>query len=561
MKMPSLRFFPSLLVAALLVLGISPVQLPAVPSAGEPTPAAPKAADTASLKGKPAAAPLVFNGATLFIIRERAFSMEPQKRVEMILRRIGRLALTPSFSPDLLTVTESEFTSDLLAGDTLVMAVTDQDAAAVGKPRGELALEYAAAVRNAVVAYRDAYSPVKLVRSGLYALAATGLLVLLLWGVLGFCRRIAAPADQWLVEGVGFRIFSYNIIRPEYLRSMVGAGLKALRLAAIGVLIIVYLQTVLALFPWTHGFALQLLDLVLVPLATMWHAWVGYVPKLFFIGVLVVVTSYLLRFIRFLFREVEQGIILLPGFHRDWAEPTYKIVRFLVIAFAAVVAFPYIPGSESPAFKGVSLFIGVLFSLGSSSAIGNMVAGVILTYMRPFLLGDRVKIADTAGFVVEKNLLVTRIRTVKNVKITIPNSLILGAHIINYSLLAREQGLILNTAITIGYDVPWRTVHELLVAAARVTAHILPEPHPFVLQTALNDFYVAYEINAYTDQPELMESICSELHQNIQDKFNEGGVEIMSPHYAQLRDGNTTTVPEANRPADYAPPFFRVKQG
>ncbi len=559
MRFYYIHVFPTLLISALLGIGIISCGSLAAGSPDLPVPVASNPGEVAVAKGKPEAAPLLFNGAPLFTIKERAFSLEPQKRAEMIARRISWLALNPSFSPDSLSVTDSEFTSDILAGDTLVMAVTDQDGVAAGKPRGKLAQEYCAAVRNAIVGQRDAYRPGKLIRSGLYALGATGLLVLLLWGLVRVCHRLETLADRWLAEGLGLRLFSYNIIRAGYLRRLFGGVLKGGRLVVILFLVIVYLQSVLALFPWTHGFALQFLDLLLGPLAIMWRALVGYIPKLFFIGVLVVVTSYILRFIRFLFREVEQGIIELPGFHRDWAEPTYKIIRFLVVAFSTVVAFPYIPGSESPAFKGVSLFIGVLFSLGSSSAIGNIVAGVILTYMRPFLLGDRVKIADSAGFVVEKNLLVTRIRSVKNVKITIPNSLILGSHIINYSLLAREQGLILHTVVTIGYDTPWRIVHNLLVDAARATSHLLPEPHPYVLQTALNDFYVAYEINAYTDQPELMEAIYSELNQNIQDTFNGAGVEIMSPHYAQLRDGNSTTIPEASRPVDYEPPSFRVK--
>ncbi len=553
------RFLSCLLFATLLVSGYFVSVSTAAVSQGEPAPRAVSVPPAApGVKGKAEAAPVVFNGAPLFIIRDRAFSLEPQKRAEMIVRRIGWLAMNPAFDPDSLTVAESEFTSDILAGDSLVMTITDQDAAAVGKRRLLLAQEYVATIRSAIVAQRDAYSPGKLFRSGLYALGATLLLVLLLWGFLRICRRLSVLADKLLSEGQGLRLFSYNIIRPEYLRGLIGGILRGGRLIIIGCLVIIYIQSVLTFFPWTHGFAMQFLDLVLGPLATMWQALVGYVPKLFFIVILVVVTSYILRFIRFLFREVEQGVIELPGFYRDWAEPTYKIIRFLIIAFTAVVAFPYIPGSDSPAFKGVSLFIGVLFSLGSTSAIGSMVAGVVLTYMRPFLLGDRVKIADTAGFVVEKNLLVTRIRTVKNVKITIPNALILGAHIINYSLLAREQGLILNTGVTIGYDTPWRTVHELLLAAARATRHILLEPPPFVLQTALNDFYVAYEINAYTDQPGIMERIYSELHQNIQEKFNEAGVEIMSPHYSQLRDGNTTTIPEGSRPEGYTPSSFRV---
>ncbi|TFH49653.1 MAG: mechanosensitive ion channel, partial [Methanothrix sp.] len=195
-----------------------------------------------------------------------------------------------------------------------------------------------------------------------------------------------------------------------------------------------------------------------------------------------------------------------------------------------------------------------------SSAIANIVAGVILTYMRAFKLGDRVKIADTIGDVVEKTLLVTRVRTIKNVDITVPNAMVLSSHIINYSSTAEDDGLILHTTITIGYDAPWRQVHELMIAAARATSNILETPAPFVLQTSLDDFYVSYQINAYTDKPSVMARTYSELHQNIQEKFNEGGVEIMPPHYATLRDGNMTTIPESYLPESYKQPPFRVKR-
>ncbi|HSH14200.1 MAG TPA: mechanosensitive ion channel family protein, partial [Desulfurivibrionaceae bacterium] len=250
--------------------------------------------------------------------------------------------------------------------------------------------------------------------------------------------------------------------------------------------------------------------------------------------------------------------IKLPNFPADWAQPTYKIGRFLVIAFTAVVVFPYLPGSDAPAFKGVSLFIGVLFSLGSTAAVANVVAGIILTYMRAFVIGDRVKIADTIGDIIEKTLLVTRVRTIKNEDITIPNAMVLGSHIINYSSSARERGLILHTTVTIGYDVPWRQVHELLLGAARASENILAEPPPFVLQTSLDDFYVSYQLNAYTDQPNRMALTYSALHQNIQDRFNAAGVEIMSPHYAALRDGNQVTVPEENLAKSYVAPAFRL---
>jgi small-conductance mechanosensitive channel len=214
-----------------------------------------------------------------------------------------------------------------------------------------------------------------------------------------------------------------------------------------------------------------------------------------------------------------------------------------VIAFSLVVIYPYIPGSNSPAFQGVSVFLGVLVSLGSSSAMANILAGVVLTYMRSFKMGDRVQISDTIGDVIEKNLLVTRLRTVKNVEISIPNSLVLNNQLVNYSTSASTEGLILHTEITIGYNAPWRQVHELLLSAAAKTQDIIETPKPFVLQKSLDDSYVTYEINCFTRHANNMTNIYSELHQNIQDLFNSAGVEIMSPSYKALRDGNASTIP------------------
>jgi small-conductance mechanosensitive channel len=220
--------------------------------------------------------------------------------------------------------------------------------------------------------------------------------------------------------------------------------------------------------------------------------------------------------------------------------------------------FPYIPGHSSPAFQGVSIFVGVLFSLGSAGAVSNIIAGVLLTYTRAFQIGDRIKIGDTFGDVLEKSLLATRIRTIKNEDVTVPNALVLSSHVVNFSSCAATGGLILHTSVTIGYDAPWRKVHELLIAAALSTRGILKSPDPFVLQTALNDFYVTYEINAYTDEPVRMVSVYAELHQNIQDSFNEAGVEICSPHFAAVRDANRIAIPTDYVPGSYTPPAFRV---
>ena len=223
-----------------------------------------------------------------------------------------------------------------------------------------------------------------------------------------------------------------------------------------------------------------------------------------------------------------------------------------------VLIFPYLPGSGSDIFKGVSIFIGVLFSLGSSSAIANMVAGLVITYMRPFKIGDRIKIGDATGDVLEKTLLVTRIKTIKNEVITIPNSSVLSGNTINYTIEAQGQGLIIHTTVTIGYDIPWKTMHQVLIDAALRVDLILKEPSPFVLQTSLDDFYVSYQINAYTKEANKQALVYSNLHQNIQDVCFEQGIEILSSHYLAARDGNATTIPVDYRPKEYEDPSFNV---
>jgi small-conductance mechanosensitive channel len=335
---------------------------------------------------------------------------------------------------------------------------------------------------------------------------------------------------------------------------------RALRVVATLLVLYFYVPLVLSFFPWTAPLSRRIVGIALRPFANAWNGFIDYLPNLFYLAAGVIIVRYLLKLIKLVADAISAGTITIEGFHPDWSEPTYKIVRTLVFIFAVMVLYPYLPGAGSDAFKGVSLFVGVLFSLGSSGAVGNMVAGVVLTYTRAFNVGDRVKVGETTGDVIEKTLLVTRLRTIKNVSITIPNGQVLGGQIVNYTALAKERGLILHTSVTIGYDAPWKTVHELLIQAAERTTHILKDPKPFVHQTSLDDFYVAYQLNAYTDRADAQAAIYSELHGHIQDCFNEGGVEILSPHYRAQRDGNMVTIPASYLPADYKAPSFRVEE-
>ena len=377
-------------------------------------------------------------------------------------------------------------------------------------------------------------------------------------------RAASLRVDDRIESERGRRLRSITIQKVQLITAQRLAAILKLVARYLGLvvdllLVLVYLTVLFSIFPQTRGLVNTLLTGVFDALSRGWQSFVDYLPSLINLIVIALVTHFGLRLVRFLFGEVGKGTIVLPNFDTDWAQPTYQLVRVLIIALALVVAFPYIPGSDSPAFQGISIFIGFLVSLGSSSFVANIIAGVVLTYTRAFRLGDRVKIGETIGDVLEKSLLVTRVRTIKNVEITIPNSIVLSSHIVNYSSNSQKNmGLILHSTVTLGYDVPWREVHQALIQAALNTPDILAEPRPFVLQTSLDDYYVSYEINAYTNTPHRMAVIYSDLHQNIQDACNAAGIEILSPAYNALRDGNHSTIPGEHLPPDYRPPGFRI---
>jgi len=503
-------------------------------------------------------APVTVNGKTIFEV-QGVLSFPAQARAAAISTRIQDLSKDGMFRPESVSVADSQAATDIVAGDLIVMSVTDQDANLAGKPRVGLANEYAGDIRSAITALRDEYSLKSLLLGGVYLLICTAILVLFLRFLAFAFPKFYRKIDSWRGTLIpSLRIQRFELLPSTRIADFAIGSAKLLRFALVVVALYVYASLALGFFPWTQGYSRVLIDYTLSPLRLVGQAVVGYLPNLFFIGVILVISFYFTKFVRIIFAEIGKQTIAISGFYPEWAEPTYKIVRFLIFTLTVIVIFPYLPGSRSPAFQGISIFLGVLFSLGSTSAVANVVAGVILTYMRAFRLGDRVKIADTVGDVIEKTLLVTRVRTIKNVEITITNAMVLNSHIINYSASTREGGLILHTQVTIGYDAQWRTVHQLLIDAALATADIAPEPKPFVFQTALDDFYVHYEINAFTNRPSQMAKIYSDLHQNIQDRFNEAGVEIMSSHYSSVRDGNQTTVPESYLPKEYVAPSFRL---
>lgn len=509
----------------------------------------------------PAGTPIVVRGDTLFRVFGRLGLLDADLRAAGITARLDSIARNYRPERDSLHVVEIDGDVVVMAGDMAILAVLPADAVRAGVSQQELAAEYIGQLSGALstTAFRWQLREFGIgFLKTLLTLVALGALVWLLRGLherllrlVNFFRhskRIPSITLQQLEVISADKIADALLLTIKVMRGVI--------LLLVGYLLVVL---VLGYFPWTKGASGRILDYVVGPLGTVGTAILDYLPNVFFVVVIVLVTKYILKGLHFFFNAVGSGAVTLGTFDREWAEPTYKLVRFLVLAFALIAMFPYLPGSKSDAFKGVSLFMGVLLSLGSTGAVANLVAGTLLTYSRSFQIGDRVRIGDTLGDVVMRTLLVTKIRTSYNVEVTIPNSKVMSGDVLNYSTIARTQGVILRTTITIGYDVPWRRVHELLVSAALSTEGIEKEPAPFVLQTGLNDYYPAYELNTYVKDATRMRLTLSALNERVQDVFAEAKVEITSPAYTAIRDGNAMAIPPESLATDYVPGAFSVR--
>lgn len=506
-------------------------------------------------------APIMIEGREVARVWEATPPFALQERAIEIQRRIERIADRTNAERIPITTVETGMGSVLLTGNVHLMVVTDLDAKSAGVPRLELAARYANSIQEAVLSYKRSHS------------------------LLAYLVAVGKSVGAWIVFGLlcwlairGFRSLEGAIRRRIYSQPFAGSAKGVTRLlwekvaavvllamkAAVGLFLLFQLSFVisftLSLFPETADISTTFLDYLTTTVGAIGMSLLEYLPRGGFVIVVGFFAYYINQVIRVLAISAERGDIHIPGVGGDVARPTYQLVRIGIILFALVIVYPYLPGGQSEAFKGVTIFVGVLVSLSSGSLVANLFAGIVLTYMRPYRMGDRILVGSTLGEVIHKNLLVTRLRTFKNEEIVIPNSAILNGQILNYSTFAKQDGFILNTTVTIGYDAPWRKVHEIMLEAARRTDGVRQQPEPFVLQKAMNDFHVSYQLNAYSDRPEEWEMLYSRLHQNIQDCFNEAGVEIMSPTYLSLRDGNTATTPADYRPPDYDAPSFRVNK-
>jgi small-conductance mechanosensitive channel len=427
------------------------------------------------------------------------------------------------------------------AGSVSLISISDADAQLAGKPRSELGQEYFQTIKQAVSSYRQERSLQYLLRAALWSAIATISLIVVLLIANNIFARIYQRLKAWQETYIHpVRLGNWELIRANQLDDILTWLVRLVQTILILGLFVAYFPFVFKQFPWTRELAKTVESYLLATLQVGWQAFVSYLPSLFTIALIMIVASFLLNLSKPFFRELGEGRFALPGFYPEWADATHKLVTFLIIALAAVIIFPLLPGFQSPAFQGISVFLGLLISLGSTSLIANLVSGSVLIYTRAFRVGDRIKIGDISGKVLETTLLVTRILTPTNVIVSIPNSQISTSSIENLSFSYRElkQPLILRTSVYLGYEVPWREAYQALIQAALLTTGIAKVPEPFVLQGELNEVYVTYLLNSYVDVEYFkdktlkeVEQARSQLHENIRDCCDEAGIRIFAPSY------------------------------
>lgn len=497
-----------------------------------------------SLRSVTQGAPLVVEGDTLLVIYARKGGMLPEARVQAAKSRIMETGKKLTMFADSVYVFDSEESTDVMAGETVILSVTDLDALWNNTDRLQLAELYRDAIGTKVAALHEKYGlQQKLQGFGWVALILVGQ-VLVIWGIVWLFRRWKFSVTRKLLRTIkSVSIKNYPLLDTHRLGVFIIVAFNFLRLIIILLSLLVSVPLLFSVFPETKTFTYTILGYVWGPLKDIFGSIVAYLPNLFKIVVIVVCFHYLLRLVRYFANEIAAGRLRINGFYTDWALPTYTILRVLFYSFMLVMIWPLLPNSDSEIFQGVSVFIAAIISLGSTSVVGNIMAGLVMTYMRPFRVGDIIRFGETEGEVIEKSMLVTRVRTRKNEIVTIPNSNMMSSDTSNYTFAAQRFGIIVHTKITIGYDEPWSKIEALLLEAADKTEGIKKHPKPFVRITALDDFYVEYEINGSTERAKTLSAVYSALHQNILDTMHGAGVEIMSPHIEAQRNDLPVQIP------------------
>lgn len=490
--------------------------------------------------------PVIINKDTLFTLYAKRGGLSPYERAQNIEKIIDQLGRKYNLKPDSVYIETTDHVTDIMYGSKVIISLTDVDGLWQNTTRTELAQEYKGIITQKLHQLKEEHGFFQLLKRILYFILVLVIQYLLYKVTTYLYRKLKAKIIS--LKDTKLKPISFH----NYELLDTNKQVKALVFFSnIGRYLIILLQLLItvpilfSIFPQTEHLAKKIFSYLWLPIKSILIGVIDYIPNLFTIFVIYFAIRYIVKGLRYLSNEIASEKLKIAGFYPDWAAPTFHIIRFLLYAFMIAMIYPYLPGSNSGVFQGISVFVGLIVSLGSSTVIGNIIAGMVITYMRAFRLGDRIKLNDITGNVIEKTPLVTRVKTPKNELVTIPNSFVMSSHTINYSESARELGLIIHAEVSIGYDESWRKIHQLLIDSAKATEGVSTEPEPFVLETSLSDFYPVYQINAYIKEADKLPKIYSALYQNIQDKFAEAEVEIMSPHYIATRDGNESTIPKA----------------
>ncbi len=476
-------------------------------------------------------APVKVDGVILFYVRGVS-AFPADIRAESISNRIKKAAANPAISPDSVNIIEGENFMGIFAGRQPIMNVYEADAETENIGRDLLAQIIKQKVSQTIISYRHDRSQPVVINNVWRALIAAAVMIIVIFVLLWLIRKINKAIQLRIKNKIeSMESKTFNLIKSNHLWKAFNVLFNIIKVMVVFSIVAFFINYILALFPWTNEAAVYILNLFTTPFISLGKGFFNFLPSLAFLIVIFLITRYILKLIKLFFIGINQGGITLANFDPEWSMPTYRILRMFVVAFAIIVAYPYIPGSETSAFKGVTVFIGVLFSLGSSSFIGNLIAGYSMTYRGAFKKGDRIKVDDFIGFVEEQKLLVTRLRSFKNEEIIIPNSVLLNSNIINYNTRAKDLGVIIHISVGIGYGTPWRKVDAMLKLAADHTEGLEKQPPPYVLKHSLDDFSVRYEINVYCKDVSKMQTYKNILIQNILDIFNENDVQIMTPAY------------------------------
>ena len=498
-----------------------------------------------SLRNVTPGAPLVVDGDTLLVIYARKGGMLPEARVSAAKSKIYEVGKRLTMFVDSLYVFDSEVSSDVMVGEDVLLSVTDLDALWMGMERVELAETYREVISKKVDQLHETYGLQQKLQSLGWVALIIAVQVLLIWFIVWLFHRWKFSVTRKLLGRIkSVVIKNYPLLDTHRLGVAIIFVFNLVRLLLILLVVLVGLGFMFSFFPETKTVTYTVVGFIWNPLSDILKSVVEYLPNLFKIIVIIICFHYLLKLVRYFANEVASGRLKINGFYADWAMPTHTLLRVLLYSFMLVMIWPLLPNSDSEIFQGVSVFIGVVVSLGSTSVVGNVMSGLVMTYMRPFRIGDFIRFGDTEGEVIEKSMLVTRIRTRKNDIVTIPNSNMMSSQTSNYTFSAQRYGIIVHTKITIGYDEPWKKIESLLVQAAENTDGIKRHPKPFVRITALDDFYVEYEINGITDRAKTLSTVYSALHQQILDTMHGAGVEIMSPHIEAQRSDLPLQIPK-----------------